>query len=354
MLKAKKLLRWVLKRKKGNKAMEKRKLYKPFLLISLALLAFSCGDKEDESGSIRSQDGRNIIETGELVAVNSKAFVMERYRGIGPMKIIGILTHGAKVNEGDSIIQLDPAGVQSQIISRETDLELQMANLEKMIIDESISINDYESRIQSEVATFDLKKIEVDASRFETERTRKIKELEFKQAEIRLAKEKRKFELSKIISENNLKIQRIRVRQIEDDIEYAKKLIPQLTIRTPISGVFQVGRRNRWESTLLKVSDEVYPGNNMGNVPELKYMKVITYISENDFLKIKLGQKVAVRLDALPKVAFDGEISYIGKLCRPKDWNNPRYKVFDVEVTVAESDERLKPGMTVSCEFLQN
>jgi hypothetical protein len=56
-------------------------------------------------------------------------------------------------------------------------------------------------------------------------------------------------------------------------------------------------------------------------------------------------------LDALPKVAFEGEVIYIGKLCRPKE-RNSRQKVFDVEVKILKPDDRLKPGMTVSCEFL--
>ena len=80
-------------------------------------------------------------------------------------------------------------------------------------------------------------------------------------------------------------------------------------------------------------------------------MKVNTTISENDFMKIAVGQKVTVRLDALPKVEFEGEIMYVGKLCRLKE-NKSKQKVFDVEVKILKSDERLKPGMTVSCEYL--
>jgi hypothetical protein len=51
------------------------------------------------------------------------------------------------------------------------------------------------------------------------------------------------------------------------------------------------------------------------------------------------------------KVVFEGEIVYIGKLSRLKDQKS-RQKVFDVEVKIIKPDERLKPGMTVSCEFL--
>ena len=102
---------------------------------------------------------------------------------------------------------------------------------------------------------------------------------------------------------------------------------------------------------MLKVGDEIYSGNNMGNVPALKWMKVNTTISENDFQKIANGQQVIVRLDALPKVEFEGEVMYIGKLCRIKE-KKSKQKVFDVEVKISKPDERLKPGMTVSCEYL--
>jgi hypothetical protein len=103
----------------------------------------------------------------------------------------------------------------------------------------------------------------------------------------------------------------------------------------------------------LVLGDMMYCGYSMGNVPELKRMKVTTFINENDFLKLQVGQKVAVRLDATPTIKFDGEVAYIGKLCRLKEQNS-KQKGFDVEVRILEPDERLKPGMTVSCEFLAN
>ncbi|MDA3928109.1 MAG: efflux RND transporter periplasmic adaptor subunit, partial [Prolixibacteraceae bacterium] len=56
-------------------------------------------------------------------------------------------------------------------------------------------------------------------------------------------------------------------------------------------------------------------------------------------------------LDALPNVVFNGEVSTISKLCRPIE-RDSRQKIFDIEVKIKVSDERLKPGMTVSCEFI--
>lgn len=321
-----------------------------FLII---LLSASCKGGIIKDDKEKALAGSAVVETGELAAINSKSFVIPRYgRQWYQMKIIGLLNHGEIVKAGDSIAQLDPSEINKYILDRESDLETQLASLEKLYVEQENRKQESESRIKNELASYDLKKIELEASRFETERLRKIKELEFEQATINLEKEKRIFELSKSVNSSDLKIQEIRVGQIKKEIENAKSLIPTLTLRTPVAGVFQI--ETNWQNptrTFYKIGDNIYAGNSLGNVPELEFMKVNTQVNETDFLKIKNGQKVSVRLDAMPRVVFDGEVVYIGKLSRLKDQKS-RQKVFDVQVNLLKPDTRLKPGMTVSCEFL--
>jgi len=327
-----------------------------YTLLSACLLLFfsSCkGGAERDADERRTLDGKTVIETGELAAINSISFVIPRYgRQWYQMKIIGLLEHGSIVKKGDSIVQLDPADINKFILDQESNLETQLAVLEKMYVEQENNEQESESRIKNELASFELKKIELEATRFESERTRQIKQLEFDQAVINLEKEQRVYELRETINANNMKIQEIRVEQIRKEIENAKALLPALTLRTPVSGVFQIEiNRQSANRTLYRIGDNIYAGNNLANVPELEFMKVNTQVNETDFLKIEVGQKVDVRLDALPKVVFEGEVSYIGKLCRLKDPKS-RQRVFDVEVRIVESDDRLKPGMTVSCEFI--
>lgn len=323
-----------------------------FMLIAFLLL-HSCNGELMSDKAERTSDGTTIVETGELAAINSVSFVVPRYgRRWYEMKIIGLLNHGAIVSKGDSVAQFDPADINKYILEAESNLETQLASLEKLYIEQENQRQENESRIRNELASFDLKKIEQEATRFESERAQQIKKLEFEQATINLEKEKRVLELSKKINQKNLRIQEIRVEQIKKDIEDAKAIIPLLTLRTPVSGVFQIESVRRGGTrNIYKIGDNIYAGNNLANVPELEFMKVYTQVNETDFLKISPNQKVAVRLDAMPKVVFDGEVTYIGKLCREKEPNS-RQKVFDIEVEILKPDERLKPGMTVSCEFL--
>ena len=338
-----------------NKERIKMKIgYSLLIVFVILFISITCSrDAESAADKVRASDGSTIVETGELAAINSKSFVIPRYgRRWYQMKIIGLLNHGEIVKKGDSIAQLDPSDINKFILEQESNLETQLAALEKLYVEQENREQENESRIRNELASFDLKKIELEATRFESDRTRQVKQLEFNQAVINLEKEKRIYELNKTINANNLKIQEIRVEQIKKEMEDAKNLIPALTLRTPVSGVFQI--ETNWQSanrSFYRIGDNIYAGNNLANVPELEFMKVNTQVNETDFLKIAVGQKVAVRLDALPKVMFEGEVSYIGKLCRLKDQKS-RQRVFDVEVRIVEPDERLKPGMTVSCEFL--
>ena len=322
-----------------------------FLLATLFLLV-SCNKSSDwnpEKGS----GGTTIIETGTLEAINNVQFVIPRYSMyLGSLRILGFVENGTLINAGDSIVQLDPADVNKMIIDRKTSLDTQVANFEKMRVEQSNKISELESKIRNETAAFNLKKIELDASIFDTERQRSIKQLEFKQAEITLEKEKRKLELAEIVHANDLKIQQIRVQQLENNLEQFVNILSQLTLRSTVAGVFQRGR-NPSNLQPYNLGDIAYYGFSVGNVPEFKWMKVTTFINENDFLKILVGQKVNVRLDASPELTFTGEVSYVGKLCRLKEQNS-KQKGFDVEVKMMEPDERLKPGMTVSCEFLIN
>lgn len=319
-------------------------------LLAVPLLIACKGGSFGHDDTLQNNE-RPLVETGELSAVQTKAFVLPRLGRFGSFRIIGIEEHGKQIQPGDSVIQLDPTDVTKYIVERETALESQLASLEKMLVNQENRDSETESTIKSELATYELRKLTLEAAQFESERTKQIKQLEFEQATIALNLAKRKLELNAIINENDLKIQQIRVDQIKKDIQNAYNILPQLTVRTTIPGIFQITRN--WRSgQLLQVGDEVWRGNAMASVPDLTWMKVDTQINENDFLRIKVGDKVLVRLDALPEVSFEGWVSNIGLFCHAKDPNKPRHKVFDVEVRIKVSDERLKPGMTVSCEFL--
>ncbi|MSS72050.1 MAG: HlyD family efflux transporter periplasmic adaptor subunit [Candidatus Latescibacteria bacterium] len=106
-----------------------------------------------------------------------------------------------------------------------------------------------------------------------------------------------------------------------------------------------------WNGRKVATGDPLWPGYPILGLLDLSRMKVLTSVGEADVEKIRVGRKVSVRLDAFPKVAFEGVVTSVSLISRIKEPNS-RIKVFDVEVLLDRADPVLRPGMTVSCEFL--
>jgi len=88
-------------------------------------------------------------------------------------------------------------------------------------------------------------------------------------------------------------------------------------------------------------------GTTLMIVADLDVMQIRAGVNEVDVGKIREGQDVVVDVDAYPNAVFHGLISQIAPAAREEQG----VKVFDVEIDITDSDERLKPGMTANIEI---
>ena len=329
-----------------------KKIDVPYKLLLLCLGLFTCG-RPDQSTNYYIQKGNfdaSLVESGELLAVNARS-VLVPYIGWQygwQFRITGMVEHGTHVKEGDSIAQLDPASVLKYLVEQENLLKTEKANLNKLLVENEVKIKALEVRLEETQADHTLKKLELDKFEYESPRKKEIKQLEFQQAEINLERTMNTIELEKKICENSLKIQRIKVAQIESNVKDANSAIKKLTILSPIDGIFQLSR-SQMTDQLYRLGDNTYQGAELALVPDLSKIRIRSTINETDIGKVKTGQRVIVRLEAYPDKPFTGKVSEIGKLSYKKDQKSS-VKIFDFSILLDNSDPVLKPGMTVSCE----
>jgi multidrug efflux pump subunit AcrA (membrane-fusion protein) len=294
---------------------------------------------------------QSVTEVGELEAIQASNIMMPRiaYQYGYQFKIIGLAEHGKIVNKGDSIIKLDPSSIYKYILEGEDKLENELAAAHKQAVQSEENIQSLKAQMKNEQASYDLEKLELDRSKFDTDAKRRIKELKFQQATVRLKKAKRKLELTYVLEKHDQLIQKIRVIQRKSDLRSAKENLKQFLIKSPCDGIFQVSMNIFTQNPQnWRLGDSPYQGQMIASIPDISRMKVKTYINEAEYNKVKPGMKVIVRLDALPSVPFNGFIKEISKICFARE----KEKVFNVVVEISESDLRLKPGMTVSCEYI--
>jgi HlyD family secretion protein len=76
-------------------------------------------------------------------------------------------------------------------------------------------------------------------------------------------------------------------------------------------------------------------------------MIVNATVSEVDAARVEEGQRVIVTLDALPGTVYAGEVRKKSTLARRKDPSS-KINVFDIEISILEKDDHLKPGMSAA------
>jgi HlyD family secretion protein len=337
----------IKKKTKNNKAM--RNLC--FLsFIGLFLISCSSVDKDEQYTIRKGTFSASIVESGELQAVNNNIIVVPgiNWRYASQLKLTSLAEHGIKVKAGDIIAEIDQSSIMKTLFDMQSKLEVEQTTLDKLLIQQSTSKEEIKTDILTQEATYSLAKLQLDKFKFETEKRQQIKKLEFEKATIALKKAKDRMDANEITSKKNLFIEKVRIRQIQNNIKDIKKYLPYFTIKAPVDGMLEI-RRNYETNSPLKVGDRVWPGLPLASVPDLSKMKVLAKVNENDIGKLKLGLKTLIRLQAFPDAAFEGKITRINPICYSPEADS-KVKVFDFDILLQKSDNLLKPGMSVSCE----
>ena len=88
-------------------------------------------------------------------------------------------------------------------------------------------------------------------------------------------------------------------------------------------------------------------GTTLMTIADLSRMQIRAGINEVDVGKVRVGEDVVIDVDAYPNVHYAGVITHIAPAARDEQG----VKIFDVEIDITDSDERLRPGMTANIEI---
>ncbi len=124
------------------------------------------------------------------------------------------------------------------------------------------------------------------------------------------------------------------VDQLKTELDAARRqytnMVENTVLISPINGV--VTARN------------YDPGDMTSTLPiltveQLKPVKVLVNVNENDFAKVHKGMKAEIKLDVYGDELFTGTVALIHPTI------NPDTRTFTVEINIDNRDERVRPGM---------
>ena len=315
----------------------------------------SCGKKTNQQvPEAKVEQGTfyiDIYEEGEIEAINSTNIVSPNIPWrFGNLKISDIVTDGAEVKAGDTLIAFDPSEVRKAILDYEDRLIVSNAELEKMRAQQELEMEqllaDYEvTRISHEIS-----RMQLESASHESEIKRREIQLNLDKADISLARAKEQIENRRKIQIEEMKQKRLSIRQDEERLDEAHKTLAKLSVIAPAPGIAIISQ-NWSTNSKFQLGDQCWSSQQIIQLPDLSKLKAKVNINETDISHISKGLKVQIRPDAFSDSTFTGYVSTVANLAQNKD-DKSKIKVFPVEIVINESNKNLLPGLTVSCRII--
>lgn len=340
----------------------KRKYYiaiGSIVVIVIAILIFKPGKSDTQKQLIVKVDRGEfkilVTTTGELQA-KSSVDVMgpaelrnSRSIRIREIKIQDLVPEGTVVDSGEYICKLDRSEIGISLKDLEESLETIEAKFLKAQIDTTMQLRELRDNLVNLKYTMEEKQIVLEQSKYEPPAT-------IRQTKIDLEKAQRSYDQAK--NNYSLKVQQAQgsLREASIDLEKShrkvndlKDVIEKFTIYAPQSGM--VIYKKGGDGQKRKAGSMISPWDlSVATLPDLSQMNSKTYVNEIDISKVKVGQKVLVGIDAFPDKKYTGKVVEVANI--GEQLSNTDAKVFEVVISVDQSEDIMRPSMTTSNQII--
>lgn len=329
--------------------------FAPFILLLLFVFS-SCSNNSNitiETFKVRKGDFKiDLTETGELNATKSLNITSPSISWeFGMLKINQMVEDGTEVIKGDTVALFDPSEVYKVRIDATAEMEIAMAELEKLKAEQALKIEELEADLKINRISYQIAELQLKQAKHESEVAKKEIQLNLEKTQIDLDRANDEIDNQKKIHREEEIQAELKIKQLAAKVTAANETLQKLTIISPGNGIAIVGKnwstKNKWQ-----VGDQPWSGTPIIQLPDLSEFKVEADINEVDIAKIKVGQDAEIRLDAFSDKVFRGKVASVATLAKFKDDEKAKIKVFPVIIILEDASDELLPGMTVSSRII--
>jgi RND family efflux transporter MFP subunit len=296
----------------------------------------------------RGEFTENLPIRGEIKA--QKSLVLTAPSGSGQLQILKLAKTGDPVKEGDVVVQFDLTQLQNQLDTRASELKQAEREIDGALA--QAKMTEEQDSTDLAKAKFDVQRGKLDAGKQEilSQIDGEKAKLTLSDAEQSLREAEQKQKSNKTANAATIASKRLKREKALFDVNQAKANIERMTLRAPVSGIATV--LTTWRGPNQQVEwregDSVWPGAAVMELPDMTTIQVAARVDEIDRGRLQVGQKVRIRVDAVPDTEFTGSIAEISPLAKSDFSGWPIVRNFDIRINIDNKDPRLKPGMSAS------
>ena len=317
------------------------------------------GTTEVEVPVARVRRGEFIISVRTRGDIKSARSVILKAPQVPGLRIVHLADAGRPVKKGEVVVEFDGSQQDQNVVTRTTTVRAADGNIEQTKASQTM---DNEADAMSKMSgEYDVERAKLDASK----------------AEVLSAIDGEKNRIQVGVSEGSLQTVKAsinahqvghdadlnRLNQAKDkavrDLNTAQSYLGMMQLRAPNDGIVNLLPNFRSSGSFgqatppFKEGDNAWTGAEIAEIPDLSEMYVDLKLEEVDRGKLKLGQDVRIRVDAIPDKEFTATLDWISPIAALIfRGGSTAEKTFPARATITHLDPRLRPGMSASTEII--
>lgn len=281
------------------------------------------------------------LRAKESVQITAPAAAMQV--GAWQMRISSLVPEGTVVKAGDVVAEIDRSTLGSRLTDVNLALQKAEAQYEQAMLDSTLTLSTAREAIRTDELDLEAKQLAKEQAVYEAPTVQRQTEIDFERAQRALAQARSDLQTRTEQAQAKMREMGTDVERQRNTQKQIQDVLAAFTIRAPAPGMVIYVRE--WNGKKRTAGSQVYAYEpSVATLPDLTHMESVTYVNEIDVRRIAVGQPVAVTLDADPTKHLTGKVASVANVGEQRP--NTDAKVFEVHVTVLESDTTLRPGMT--------
>ena len=316
------------------------------------------GSTEVEVAVTRVRRGDFVISVRTRGDIKSARSTILKAPQVPGLRIVRLADNGRAVNKGDVVVEFDTMMQEQNVLNRTTSVQSADGDIIQLKANQKMA---GEADAMSKMAAeYDLEGAKLDASKAQVlsvidgEKNR----IQVGVTEGALQQVKAVINAHEVGNEADVNRLTHRKEKAVRDLDTAKSYLEKMQLKAPADGIVNVLPNFRSTGQFgqaqppFREGDNVWTGAEIAEIPDLSEMYLDLKLEEVDRGKLRMGQTVNVRVDAIPDKEFAAEIDWISPIANLIfKGGATAEKKFPARATLKNLDSRLRPGMSASAEI---
>jgi multidrug efflux pump subunit AcrA (membrane-fusion protein) len=331
--------------------MKKKVIYAVIFIVIVIVIWFFTGTTvTDKYVKVKPQYGQFVITVtvnGELDAEKSVNIKgpggLRAIRIYNNIKIEDLIPEGTVVDSGAYIGRLDKTPVMNKLKEVDANLEKLSGQINKSKIDSALDLRAARDQLINQRYAIEEKEIELKNSKYEPPAVQRKVQIDLEKAKRQYNQSLQNYKLKKDKQINIIQSAIIDYNKGQTIKDQIMEVLDGFTVKAPQAGMVIYAKS--WNGKKKVPGSDISPWNPIiATLPDLSTMLVKSFVNEIDISKIKVGQKVEISVDAFPEKKLSGKVKSVANI--GEELANSSAHVFEVVISVNESDPDLRPSMT--------